>query len=107
MVGKIPYVKKGGNMKKGKQKTKTPAVPFLREPVTLFFAKQERLRAEGVRRVLLCTDGEVCLRLRTGSLRVQGRDLVCTTFSCGAVEVIGAIEDIRIERRGEGENSLV
>ena len=93
-------------MKKGKQKTKAPAVPFLREPVTLFFSEREKLRAEGVKRILLCTEEEVCLRLRMGSLRVQGKDLVCTTFSCGAVEIIGQIEHIRIEGRRRGEDSL-
>ena len=93
-------------MKKVKQEKKRPAIPFLREPVTLFFGNKERLRAEGVKRVLLCTETEVFLRLRQGSLRVQGKDMVCTTFSCGAVEIIGRIEHIRIEGREQSENSL-
>ena len=94
-------------MKKGKQKTRGVATPFLREPVTLFFGNGERLRVEGVKRVLLCTEAEVCLRLRQRCLRVQGKELVCTTFSCGAVEIVGQVEHIRIEGRTQGENTLL
>ena len=93
-------------MKKGKQKEKGAAMPFMREPVTIFLGNRQKIRAEGVKRVLVCTEDEVCLRLRQGSLRVQGKELVCTTFSCGAVERVGRVEQIRREGREQSEDSL-
>ena len=92
-------------MKKVKRENKGVGIPFIREPVTLLLGKRENIRAEGVKRVLLCTEEEIRLRLRSGGLRVQGKGLVCTTYSCGAVEIVGRVEHLHIEGRDGYENS--
>ncbi|MBO5755818.1 MAG: YabP/YqfC family sporulation protein [Clostridia bacterium] len=92
-------------MKKAKHKNKGRGISFVREPVTLLLGARESVRAEGVKRVLLCTEEEIRLRLRLGGLRVQGKELVCTTYSCGAVEIVGRVEHLHIEGGENHENS--
>lgn len=86
---------------KERKKTKEarPPLSLFREPVTLFLGREDAVRAEGVKRILVCLDTEVSLRLRAGGLHVYGERLVCTTFSNGAVEITGRVTRVCIEGR--------
>lgn len=79
---------------------------FFREPITLLLGKTDTLRAEGAKKILVCNENKVSLRLRCGCLHVLGSALVCTTFTSGAVEVAGRIERICTERRDVREDPL-
>lgn len=92
-------------MKTGEKAEKRPHVSVFGEPITIFLGKSDSLRAEGVKRIMTCTEEQVSLRLRSGSLHVFGKRLVCVTFCSGAVEITGKIERIGNERREAREDS--
>ncbi len=92
-------------MKTGEKTEKHPRLPLFGEQITLFLGKSDSLRVEGVKRILTCTEEQVSLRLRGGSLHVFGKRLTCVTFSSGAVEITGEIERIGNERREAREDS--
>ena len=86
-------------MKEGKKKRGSSVISPFVEPITLFFGKTDALRVDGVKKILVCNENEVTLRLRWGCLYVFGGALACITFTSGAVEIMGRIERICTERR--------
>lgn len=63
----------------------------------------KRIRVEGAKKLLLCIESEVKLRLAEEILHVKGRELSCISYESGAVEVSGCVEHVFFERRTESE----
>lgn len=63
----------------------------------------KRIRVEGAKKLLLCIETEVKLRLAEEHMCVIGHELSCISYESGAVEISGRVERIFFERRGEGE----
>ncbi len=53
---------------------------------------RHELAVQGCRKILTCTENEVCLALRETGLHVAGKRLHCTTYYAGAVSVNGEID---------------
>lgn len=62
---------------------------------------QERVAAQGCRRILTYTAVCIRLKLRKTVLAVRGEDLVCVSFSCGCATMTGRIRSVTFED-GEG-----
>lgn len=54
---------------------------------------------EGARRLLLALSGSVRIELKEEVLCLFGKGLVCETYASGAIEVIGAVEEIKFEKK--------
>ena len=63
----------------------------------------KRIRVEGAKKLLLCIESEVKLRLAEEVMCVKGRDLSCISYESGAVEVSGCVDHVLFERRAESE----
>ena len=57
------------------------------------------LYAEDVGKLLLCLPNAVRLLLRKEIVSVSGKSLACTTYAHHAVEIVGRIDEIRLEGR--------
>ncbi len=55
------------------------------------------LSVSGCRGILDYTPDEIRLSLRKGSLRVEGKRLICTSYLAGAVGIDGQILSVRFE----------
>ncbi len=65
------------------------------ESVTIW--GQERVAAQGCRRILTYTSVCIRLKLRKTVLAVRGQDLVCVSFSCGCATLSGRIVSVTFE----------
>lgn len=57
---------------------------------------------EGAERLLLALSHSVRIELKEELLCLSGRSLLCETYGSGAIEVIGAVEEIKFEKRRQG-----
>ena len=87
------------------RKKARPSVMLLKDPITLYPGRQDALRVEGVKKILVCTENKVSLRLRNGYLHVFGKELACITYTCGSVEIVGVVERVLNERGEAREDS--
>ena len=55
------------------------------------------LWVEGAERLLLCLSHSIRILLKNEILCLCGKGLLCTTYASGAIEVTGALEEIRFE----------
>ena len=58
---------------------------------------QERVAAQGCRRILTYTEVCIRLKLKRSVLAVRGEGLVCVSFSCGCATLTGRIRSVTFE----------
>ena len=58
---------------------------------------RQEISVQGCRKIVVCTDTEVLLRLRDADLHIEGSALCCTTYFAGAVSVRGEITLLRFD----------
>ncbi len=58
---------------------------------------RQQISVQGCKKILLCTDTEVVLRLRDTDLHLEGNALRCTTYFSGVVSVHGEISLLRFD----------
>lgn len=58
---------------------------------------RQEISVQGCRKIVVCTETEVLLRLRDADLRIEGNALCCTTYFAGAVSVRGEITLLRFD----------
>ncbi len=67
--------------------------------IFIMLGHKDTMRIEGVKKILLCHTDQVHLRVKNGTLRILGKELVCITYISGAVEITGRIEKWLAEGR--------
>lgn len=87
-----------------KQKNVFPVDKIMHSDKILMISegRNKRARIEGVKKLLLCIESEVKMSRRGELVVFEGRELCCTTYASGAVEVYGEISALRFSPRSEG-----
>ena len=67
----------------------------------LYNGRIKKVRIEGAKRLFLCLEKEVKISLGEEILYAKGRELICTSYASGALEIAGDIEQILFEKSGE------
>ena len=65
--------------------------------------KNQRVRIEGAKKLLLCLEKEVKISLGRELLRVEGEALACINYASGAIEISGNMHALFFERKAGGE----
>ena len=59
---------------------------------------RQEISIQGCRKIVVCTETEVLLRLRDTDLYIEGNSLCCVTYFAGAVSVRGEITLLRFDK---------